>query len=41
MKDKRDLTDPCGLDCFNCELYEEIRKEYFKGRFIIGKGQAD
>ena len=23
MKDKRDLTAPCGLDCFNCELYED------------------
>jgi len=23
MKDKRELTAPCGLDCFNCELYEE------------------
>ena len=23
MKDKRALTAPCGLDCFNCELYEE------------------
>jgi hypothetical protein len=23
MKDKRDLTAPCGVDCFNCELYEE------------------
>ena len=23
MKDKRALTAPCGLDCFNCELYIE------------------
>jgi hypothetical protein len=23
MKDKAALTAPCGLDCFNCELYEE------------------
>jgi len=21
--DKRKLTAPCGLDCFNCELYED------------------
>ena len=21
--DKEDLTAPCGLDCFNCELYKE------------------
>ena len=23
MKDKKSLTAPCGLDCFNCQLYEE------------------
>lgn len=23
MKDKRTLTAPCGMDCFNCELYED------------------
>ena len=23
MKDKTGLTAPCGLDCFNCEIYEE------------------
>lgn len=23
MKDKKTLTAPCGLDCFNCELYED------------------
>jgi hypothetical protein len=23
MKDKKDLTAPCGLDCFNCELYSD------------------
>lgn len=22
MSDKRELTAPCGLDCFNCEIYE-------------------
>lgn len=22
MSDKKALTAPCGLDCFNCELYE-------------------
>ena len=22
MKDKKTLTAPCGLDCFNCEFYE-------------------
>jgi hypothetical protein len=23
MKDKKTLTAPCGLDCFNCELYDD------------------
>ncbi len=23
MKSKKDLTAPCGLDCFNCELFED------------------
>ena len=23
MTDKKELTAPCGLDCFNCELYEK------------------
>ena len=23
MKDKRALTAPCGLDCFNCEIHED------------------
>jgi hypothetical protein len=23
MEPKRSLTAPCGLDCFNCELYEK------------------
>lgn len=23
MKDKRALTAPCGLDCFNCDIYED------------------
>jgi hypothetical protein len=23
MKEKITLTAPCGLDCFNCEIYEE------------------
>jgi len=22
MKDKKNLTSPCGIDCFNCELHE-------------------
>ncbi len=23
MKEKKALTAPCGMDCFNCELYEK------------------
>ena len=23
MLNKRDLTSPCGLDCFNCEIHED------------------
>jgi hypothetical protein len=23
MKDKKALTAPCGLDCFNCSIYED------------------
>jgi hypothetical protein len=30
MKDKKKLTAPCGLDCFNCELYEENITEQIK-----------
>jgi hypothetical protein len=37
------LTAPCGLDCFNCGVYEgnittEIRKRYYEGKFEVGKG---
>ncbi len=27
MKSKKDLTAPCGLDCFNCELYTDNLSE--------------
>ncbi len=30
MIDKRALTAPCGLDCFNCELYEQNLSEELK-----------
>lgn len=23
MKDKKSLTSPCGIDCFNCEIHED------------------
>lgn len=32
MKDKKDLTAPCGLDCFNCELYEDNLTEELSER---------
>ena len=31
MKDKKALTAPCGLDCFNCELYAENLTEKLAG----------
>ncbi len=31
MKGKKDLTAPCGLDCFNCELYENNLTSKFTG----------
>ncbi len=31
MKDKRTLTAPCGLDCFNCEIYEDNLTNDFAG----------
>lgn len=27
--DKKSLTAPCGLDCFNCEIYEENLTDEF------------
>ena len=30
MEDKKKLTAPCGIDCFNCELYEKNITEKFK-----------
>jgi hypothetical protein len=30
---KRSLTAPCGLDCFNCEIYEKNITEEFKKTF--------
>ena len=43
------LTASCGLDCFNCRMKligiekwteeaTEIRKRYYEGKFIVGKG---
>lgn len=44
MKSKRELTAPCGLDCFNCELYTENLTEEMRLRFAalakIPPGQA-
>lgn len=32
---KRSLTAPCGLDCFNCEIYEENITEEMKKQFAL------
>ncbi len=36
MKEKKALTAPCGLDCFNCEIYEENLTDDF-ARLIHNK----
>ena len=33
--DKIRLTAPCGLDCFNCPVYEGNITEEVKNRFLI------
>ncbi|MFC1708158.1 DUF3795 domain-containing protein [Planctomycetota bacterium] len=33
MNDKRQLTAPCGLDCFNCELYVNNATDEFVSMF--------
>ena len=32
---KRNLTAPCGLDCFNCEIYEGNITEEMKKQFAL------
>jgi len=32
MKDMKALTAPCGIDCFNCQVYEENISEEVKTR---------
>ena len=32
---KRKLTAPCGLDCFNCEIYEKNITEEMKKQFAL------
>lgn len=34
MKTKAELTAPCGLDCFNCLVYEENITEEIKKLFV-------
>lgn len=29
MENKKALTAPCGLDCFNCEIFEKNLSEHF------------
>jgi len=36
--DKKALTAPCGLDCFNCELYEENLTEELTDRIHVKMG---
>ncbi len=38
MKDKKALTAPCGLDCFNCELYEDNLTDELTERIHVKMG---
>ncbi|HEX2952614.1 MAG TPA: DUF3795 domain-containing protein [Bacillota bacterium] len=38
MKDFHFLTAPCGIDCFNCEFYEENLTEELKDRVAAFRG---
>ena len=38
--DKRVLTAPCGLDCFNCTFYRENMTEEFRARVAAYRGTA-
>lgn len=46
LEELRELTAPCGLDCFNCPLYlandnEELRKQLQAGALTAGHGLPD
>ena len=38
--DKRELTAPCGLDCFNCNLYKENLTDEYRARVAAYRGIA-
>lgn len=40
MNSKRNLTAPCGIDCFNCEIYEENITDALKARLSSVLGLA-
>ena len=42
-EEKAELTAPCGLDCFNCHLYEKVITEDMKNKFAakVGKDPED
>ena len=40
MKNKKELTAPCGLDCFNCELYEDNMTAELSGQISARMGMA-
>ena len=35
MNSKKELTAPCGIDCFNCEIYKENITEAIKERLSL------
>ena len=38
MQTKRELTAPCGIDCFNCQIYEEVITDEFKNQLAAAYG---
>lgn len=46
LEELREMTAPCGLDCFNCPFYlanddEELRKQLKAGTFSAGYSLSD
>jgi len=38
MRDRIQLTAPCGIDCFNCEIYEDNLTEQFAELIHVKRG---
>ena len=40
MQTKRELTAPCGIDCFNCQIYKDVITDEFKNKLAVAYGIA-